>query len=58
MENEIEAYVVENHPQDSRVKIKEDNVFQALAAQMGLGGGNIPLVMIRRKASGSENSKE
>ena len=39
MKEPQQAFVVENHPQDSRVKIKEDGVFQALAAQMGLGGG-------------------
>ena len=54
MNEKIQAYVVENHPQDSRVKIKEDGIFQALAAQMGLGGGNIPLVLIRRKTDDTD----
>ena len=30
---------LENHPQDSRVKISEDNVIQTLNGQMGTGGG-------------------
>lgn len=30
---------VENHPQDSRVKINEDGVVQTLSGQMGTGGG-------------------
>jgi len=50
-----EAKIIENHPNDSRVKIKADGVFQTLSTRMGTGGGNVPLVMIRRKASGSEN---
>lgn len=37
--------VLENHPNDSRVKIREDNTFQALTGRMGTGGGNVPLVM-------------
>lgn len=53
-----EAKIIENHPNDSRVKIKADGIFQTLSSRMGTGGGNVPLVMIRRKASGSENGKE
>lgn len=37
--------VLENHPADSRVKIKEDGVCQSLTSRMGTGGGNIPLVV-------------
>ena len=39
------AVVVENHPQDSRVKINPDGIVQTLPGQMGTGGGNVPLVM-------------
>ena len=40
------SYVsIENHPQDSRVKINEDGICQSLSAKMGTGGGNVPLVM-------------
>lgn len=31
--------ILENHPADSRVKIKEDNIFQTLSSRMGTGGG-------------------
>jgi DNA (cytosine-5)-methyltransferase 1 len=31
--------VLENHPNDSRVKIREDNIFQSLTSRMGTGGG-------------------
>lgn len=34
-----EAKVIENHPNDSRVKIKADGVFQTLSSRMGTGGG-------------------
>ena len=37
--------ILENHPHDSRVKIREDNVFQTLSSRMGTGGGNVPMVM-------------
>ena len=39
------VYSVENHPNDSRVKIDEDGKVQALTSRMGTGGGNVPLVM-------------
>jgi len=41
--------VIENHPNDSRVKIREDGVCQALTGRMGTGGGNTPLVMVLRE---------
>lgn len=36
---------IENHPQDSRVKLSEDNVIQTLSGYMGMGGGNAPMVL-------------
>lgn len=39
------AYSIENHPNDSRVKIAEDNKVQTLTERMGTGGGNVPIVM-------------
>lgn len=39
-----ETVIFENHPQDSRVTISEDNVFQSLTSRMGTGGGNTPMV--------------
>ena len=41
-----EPKVIENHPNDSRVKIKADGVFQTLSSRMGTGGGNVPLVLL------------
>lgn len=40
-----QAVCIENHPQDSRVKIREDGICQTLDARMGMGGGNVPMVM-------------
>ena len=37
--------MIENHPADSRVQIKDDGKCQTLDARMGMGGGNTPLVM-------------
>jgi site-specific DNA-cytosine methylase len=39
------AVCVENHPNDSRVKISEDGKVQTLSSRMGTGGGNVPMVM-------------
>jgi len=43
------AVVIENHPADSRVKINENGIVQTLDARMGMGGGNVPLVMNERQ---------
>jgi DNA (cytosine-5)-methyltransferase 1 len=40
---------LEHHPNDSRIKIKEDGICQCLEARAGLGGGNVPLVMNERQ---------
>lgn len=37
--------VLENHQNDSRVKIREDNIFQSLTSRMGTGGGNVPMIL-------------
>ena len=42
----IDALTIESHPQDSRVKIKEDNICQTLATNTGTGGNNVPLVAV------------
>lgn len=40
-----DAFAIENHPQDCRVKLSEDGTVQTLAARMGTGGGNTPIVL-------------
>lgn len=42
---QAKAYSVENHPNDSRVKIDEEGKVQALTGRMGTGGGNVPMVL-------------
>ena len=42
----MKVIILENHPADSRVKVKEDDVCQALTSRMGTGGGNVPMVLI------------
>lgn len=37
---------VENHPNDSRVRISENDICQALSTRMGTGGNNVPLVLV------------
>ena len=39
------SLILENHPNDSRVKIREDGICQTLSQRMGTGGGNTPLVL-------------
>lgn len=37
--------VLENHPNDSRVKIDDSGTVQTLTSRCGTGGGNVPMVM-------------
>lgn len=34
-----QCVAIENHPNDSRVKIREDGTVQTLSSRMGTGGG-------------------
>ena len=45
------AVAIENHPADSRVRLREDGVVQTLSERMGTGGGNVPLVMDENKGT-------
>lgn len=42
------ALAVENHPNDSRMKIDESGTVQTLTGRAGTGGGNVPMVMSER----------
>lgn len=42
---EHHAVAIENHPNDSRVKLSEDGIVQTLSGRMGTGGGNTPMVL-------------
>ena len=45
-------YAIENHPQDSRVRLAPDNIVQTLSGKMGTGGGNVPLILYCPSACG------
>lgn len=42
----MKCWAVENHPNDSRVKLCHDGIVQTLSSRMGTGGNNTPLVLI------------
>lgn len=45
---------LEHHPNDSRIRIADDDICQTLSSRMGTGGGNVPIVIFiksRRAAS-------
>lgn len=41
----IRPIVLDNHPQDSRIGIREDGMSPTLTEKMGTGGNNVPMVM-------------
>ena len=47
------AVALENHPNDSRIKMCEDGIVQTLSSRMGTGGNNTPMVM----ENNAENSR-
>ena len=50
--------MIENHPADSRVRIAEDNICQALTGRMGTGGGNVPLVLCFTKSRRAQSKDD
>lgn len=38
--------VLDHHPNDSRIKIKNEDVCQSLTSRMGTGGNNVPMVLM------------
>ena len=40
-----DCVILENHPNDSRIKLSKDNVIQTLSKRMGTGGGNTPMIL-------------
>lgn len=46
------VYAVDNHPNDSRLKLAEGNVVQALTGCMGTGGNNTPMVLDTLRGGG------
>lgn len=54
----MKAIVIENHPADSRVKIKDDGICQSLTSRMGTGGGNVPLVLCFTKSKRAQSKDD
>ena len=53
----MRAVLLDNHPNDSRVTVREDGIVQALTSRCGTGGGNVPMVMLiyeRADSSGEQ----
>ncbi len=40
---------IENHPNDSRIKVRADGTVQTLSSRMGTGGNNTPMVMEKKE---------
>lgn len=54
---------IESHPNDSRVKVSEEDICQSLTSRMGTGGGNVPLIaesgaMAYRKTVHPQNAEQ
>lgn len=49
------AYAVENHPNDSRVRIDDSGKVQTLTSRCGTGGGNVPIVMFSKVKRAQSN---
>lgn len=41
----IDRLILENHPNDSRVRVDGSGTMQTLTSRMGTGGGNVPMLM-------------
>ena len=50
------AVLLDNHPNDSRVTVRDDGIVQALTSRCGTGGGNLPMVMIIKGEEDESNS--
>lgn len=48
--------ILEHHPNDSRLRIIEDDICQTLSQRMGTGGGNVPLVVEIRDERKNEDA--
>lgn len=44
--HQYDPVCLDNHPNDSRITIREDGIVQSLTSRCGTGGNNVPLVMI------------
>lgn len=54
----MRCITLEHHPNDSRIRIKEDGICQSLTSRMGTGGGNVPLVLIQEDEADRKKSDQ
>ena len=47
---------LEYHPEDSRVRIVDDDVSQTLSSRMGTGGGNVPIILVLNDMGGRSST--
>lgn len=46
---------LEHHPNDSRIRLIDDDICQSLTSRMGTGGNNVPLILqIKDEAEDSD----
>lgn len=50
--------VIENHPADSRCKVKDDGIVQTLNGRMGTGGNNVPMLLLTEDHFGDYNESD
>lgn len=50
--------VIENQPDDSRCKVKDDGIVQTLNGRMGTGGNNVPMLLLTEDHFGDYNESE
>lgn len=48
VEKHCVCYAVENHPNDSRLKIKDKPISETLTSRCGTGGGNVPMTLVQK----------
>ena len=58
IERHCVVYAIENHPNDSRVKLDNRGIVQTLNQWMGTGGGNVPMVMVELNVSDTKTIQE
>ena len=48
---------LEHHPNDSRLRICDEDICQTLNQRMGTGGGNVPLVLEMKDVENLQSDK-
>lgn len=54
---EMKVIPIEHHPNDSRIRVLEEEICQSLTQRMGTGGGNVPLVIVEYETEDTDREK-